>query len=217
MIDDYKHQGLRKHLVNELRSKGISNENVLAAIGRVPRHLFVGDSAFLKFAYQDTAFQIGENQTISHPYTVAYQSSLLNIQTTDKVLEIGTGSGYQTAVLLELGATVISIERYKALHEKAKLLLHQLGYAGKKLKIFHGDGYKGKRLYAPFDKIIVTAGAPYVPEDLLLQLKIGGVLVIPVGEGKTQIMYKYTRESESDYSRLTLDEFSFVPLLEKTQ
>lgn len=208
-LDTYKHKGLRKNLVKLLREKGIRDEAVLAAIEKVPRHLFM-DNAFLKFAYEDNAFPIGAGQTISQPYTVAYQSSLLQISSGDKVLEIGTGSGYQTTILLELGARVYSIERQKLLFEKTKEFLPIIGYNA---KLFYGDGYKGLPTYAPFDKILVTAGAPFIPEDLIKQMKTGGILVIPVGSGTVQVMTRLVKHSETDIEQTEMDKFSFVPLL----
>jgi protein-L-isoaspartate(D-aspartate) O-methyltransferase len=209
-IDSYKHKGLRKILVKTLKEKGIGSEEVLSAIERVPRHFFM-EEAFLKFAYEDNAFPIAAGQTISQPYTVAYQTQLLDVQKDDKILEIGTGSGYQSCVLLELGARVFTIERQKELYDKAKTFLPSIGYFP---KMFYGDGYKGLPTYAPFDKILVTAGAPFIPEDLIKQLKIGGVLVIPVGSGKIQVMTTVIKKSESEIEKIELDKFSFVPLLE---
>lgn len=208
-FDTYKHKGLRKNLVSTLRNKGIKDETVLAAIEKVPRHLFM-DNAFLKFAYEDNAFPIGAGQTISQPYTVAYQTSLLDISAGEKVLEIGTGSGYQTSILIEMGARVYSIERQKSLYEKSKDFLPSIGYSA---KFFFGDGYKGLPAYAPFDKILVTAGAPFVPEELIKQLKVGGVLVIPVGAGTHQVMNRIIKTADNDIKREELDRFSFVPLL----
>jgi protein-L-isoaspartate(D-aspartate) O-methyltransferase len=207
--DTYKHKGLRRGLVSVLREKGIRDENVLAAIEKVPRHLFM-DNAFLKFAYEDSAFPIGAGQTISQPYTVAYQSSLLQISRGDKVLEIGTGSGYQTSILLELGARVFSIERQRTLYDKTRSFLPSIGYNP---KLFFGDGYKGLSAYAPFDKVLVTAGAPYIPEDLIHQLVTGGILVIPVGAGQVQVMTKVVKVSGHEIEKTELDTFSFVPLL----
>lgn len=210
MKDTLKHQGLRNKLVSLLRKKGITDEDVLKAISKIPRHLFL-DSSFLDHAYQDKAFPIGADQTISQPYTVAYQSQLLNIVNGSKVLEIGTGSGYQTAVLCELGAEVYSIERQNELFKKTVNFLPKLGYRPKKL-IF-GDGYKGFDEAAPYDAIIVTAGAPFVPKPLLKQLTIGGRLIIPVGD-KEQIMQVFTRKNEKKYEKEALGNFKFVPLLE---
>lgn len=213
MKDDFKHKGLRKQLVEIVREKGIKDDAVLKAIDKIPRHLFI-DDAFLDYAYKDTAFQIGAGQTISQPYTVAYQSELLQVKKGDKILEIGTGSGYQTAVLMELGAKVYSIERQKSLFDKTKVLLPKLGYNP---KLYYGDGYKGLPNYAPFDKIIVTAGAPIIPEALKEQLKPGGILVIPLGSGGTQIMTVLTKTSENTYEITELKQFRFVPLLEDKQ
>lgn len=208
--DTFKHKGLRQQLVNVLINKGIANENVLNAIGKIPRHLFM-DSGFLDHAYQDKAFPIGADQTISQPYTVAFQTELLNVKFEDKVLEIGTGSGYQTAVLCELGAKVWSIERQQELFKKTSKFLPKLGYRAKKL-IF-GDGYKGLKEEAPFDSIIVTAGAPFVPKPLLSQLKIGGRLVIPVGDD-VQVMTLFIRKGQKEFDQEEFGEFRFVPLLE---
>lgn len=210
MKDTLKHKGLRNKLVSLLKKKGITDEVVLKAISKIPRHLFL-DSSFLDHAYQDKAFPIGADQTISQPYTVAYQSQLLNIVNGSKVLEIGTGSGYQTAVLCELGAEVYSIERQNELFKKTVKFLPKLGYRPKKL-IF-GDGYKGFDEAAPYDAILVTAGAPFVPKPLLKQLSIGGRLIIPVGD-EEQIMQVFTRKSEKQYEKEELGNFKFVPLLE---
>lgn len=210
-IDTFKHKGLRKKMVETIRSKGITDEKVLAAIEKVPRHLFL-DNVFLEFAaYEDKPFEIGAGQTISQPYTVAYQTYLLDVQKGDKIMEIGTGSGYQTCVLLELGAKVFSIERQKALYTRTKELLPKLGY---KPQLFYGDGYKGIPSFAPYDKVLVTAGAPYIPQDLITQLKVGGTMVIPVGEGATQIMTIVLKKSETEIEKHELDRFRFVPLLE---
>jgi protein-L-isoaspartate(D-aspartate) O-methyltransferase len=208
--DTFKHQGLRKQLVLLLKEKGIQNISVLAAMNRVPRHLFL-DSSFEAHAYQNKAFPIGADQTISHPYTVAFQTELMQLKSNHKVLEIGTGCGYQTAVLLEMGVKVYSIERQQELFKKTKLFLPKLGYRAKQL-IF-GDGYKGLPEHAPFDSIIVTAGAPYVPNPLLAQLKIGGRLIIPIGDDP-QIMHLYIRISETEFKKETFGEFRFVPMLE---
>ncbi|MFI0430735.1 protein-L-isoaspartate(D-aspartate) O-methyltransferase [Mariniflexile sp. HMF6888] len=210
MKDTFKHKGLRQQLVNVLKNKGIINESVLGAIGKVPRHLFM-DSGFLDYAYKDMAFPIAADQTISQPYTVAFQTELLQVKKEDKILEIGTGSGYQTAVLCELGAKVYSIERQQELFKKTSNFLPKLGYRAKKL-IF-GDGYKGLQEEAPFDSIIVTAGAPFVPNPLLSQLKIGGRLVIPVG-GDVQIMTLFIRKDIKEFEQHEFGEFRFVPLLE---
>lgn len=210
MKDTFRHKGLRQQLVNTLVDKGIKNQAVLAAIGSIPRHLFI-DSSFLDHAYQDKAFPIGANQTISQPYTVAFQSELLEVKSGDKILEIGTGSGYQTAVLCVLGAHVYSIERQLELFKKTSQFLPKIGYVAKRL-IF-GDGYKGLKEEAPFDSIIVTAGAPFVPKPLLAQLKVGGRLVIPVGD-EDQIMTLYIRKGPKEFEKHELGNFKFVPLLE---
>ena len=210
MKDTFKHQGLRQKLVDVLVAKGIQDKQVLAAIRKIPRHLFM-DSSFLDHAYQDKAFPIAADQTISQPYTVAFQTELLQVKPTDKILEIGTGSGYQTAVLCELGAKVYSIERQQALFKKTSKFLPKLGYRAKKL-IF-GDGYKGLKEEAPFESIIVTAGAPFVPKPLLRQLAIGGRLVIPVGDD-VQTMTLFIRKGEKEFEKQEFGEFRFVPLLE---
>lgn len=209
MKDTSKHQGLRNKLVEELQKKGIKDKKVLEAIAKIPRHLFL-NSSFEDFAYQDKAFPIAAEQTISQPYTVAFQSELLQVKKEDKILEIGTGSGYQTAVLHTLGAKVYSIERQNELFKKTSLLLPKLNIRPKKL-IF-GDGYKGLPKEAPFDGIIVTAGAPFTPKPLLAQLKIGGRLVIPIGN-KNQIMTLYIRKNEKQFEKHELGECKFVPLL----
>ncbi len=211
MKDTHKHQGLRNQLATIVKAKGITNENVLEAIRKIPRHLFM-DSGFEAHAYQDKPFPIAAEQTISQPYTVAFQTQVLEIKKGDKVLEIGTGSGYQTAVLLEMKAEVYSIERQKELFKKTSLFLPKLGYRPKQL-IF-GDGYKGLPTIAPFDKIIVTAGAPYVPKSLLSQLKVGGKLLIPVGDA-TQIMTLFIRKSPKEFKKHELGDFRFVPMLEE--
>jgi protein-L-isoaspartate(D-aspartate) O-methyltransferase len=212
MTDTYRHKGLRKKLAEILAKKGIKNTEILAAIETIPRHLFIPDNALHKYAYEDKPFPIGAGQTISQPYTVAFQTELLALKPREKVLEIGTGSGYQTAVLLEMGVKVFSIERQKALFDRTKELLPQLGY---NTKLFYGDGYAGLPTFAPFDKIIVTAGAPYIPEDLLFQLKIGGTLVIPVDEGDSQRMKKITKKTETKFETQDLGLFRFVPLLKE--
>jgi len=209
--DTHKHQGLRNQLVKTLVDKGIKDKNVLDAIAKIPRHLFM-DSGFVDFAYQDKAFPISAEQTISQPYTVAFQSELLQIKPNAEILEIGTGSGYQTAVLLEMEAKVYTIERQKELFKKTKLFLPKIGYNPK--KVIFGDGYKGLPENAPFDGIIVTAGAPFVPNPLLAQLKVGGRLVIPVGD-EEQIMTLFIRTSEKDFEKHELGAFRFVPMLKK--
>src|SRR3984885_5374708 len=196
-IDNYREQGARKQLVEELKKKGIEDENVLKAIGKVPRHFFF-DETFWNQAYKDIAFPIGEGQTISQPYTVAYQSQLLHIKKGDKVLEIGTGCGYQTCVLLELGAKVFTIERQEKLYERTAQVLPRMGYNA---RFFLGDGSKGIEKRAPYDKIIVTAGAPTVPDILLGQLNIGGILVIPVGDESVQKMVTILKTGQNDYER----------------
>ncbi len=211
MIDNYKHKGLRKRLVDSLRAKGIVSEAVLKAINSVPRHLFI-DNAFESLAYRDKPFPIGCSQTISQPYTVAFQSELLDVVKGDKVLEIGTGSGYQACVLLELGAKVFTIERHKQLFNTARIFLPKIKY---KPKLFHGDGYLGLPTFAPFDKILVTAGAPFIPEALKEQLKVGGILVIPVGNAENQVMTKLIKTGETEYSKKEYGDFSFVPLLDE--
>ena len=208
--DTFTHKGMRKKLVDTLKNKGITNIEVLSAIDKIPRHLFM-DSGFIDHAYVDKAFPIGADQTISQPYTVARQSELLDVKKGSKILEIGTGSGYQTAVLLEMGMQVYSIERQNELFKKTKLFLPKLGYRAKKL-IF-GDGYKGLKVEAPFDGIVVTAGAPLVPKPLLAQLRIGARLVIPVG-CESQIMTVFTRVSATGFNKEEFGEFRFVPLLE---
>lgn len=209
MKDTAKHQGLRNQLISQLVEKGITDKNVLKVMSQIPRHFFL-DSSFEDYAYQDKAFPIGANQTISHPYTVAFQSSLLEIKKGEKVLEIGTGSGYQTAVLVKLGALVYTIERQNELFKKTTFFLTKIGIKPK--KIIFGDGYLGLPQEAPFDKIIVTAGAPFIPKALLAQLKIGGKLVIPVGEDD-QIMTLLVRESETKFVKSEFGSFKFVPLL----
>ena len=208
--DNYRHKGMRKLLVEELRNKGISNENVLNAINNVPRHAFL-DSSFLDFAYQDKAFPIGSGQTISQPYTVAFQSSLLEIQKNMKVLEIGTGSGYQACVLAEMGAKVFSIERQRKLYMKTKAFLSEFRYH---IKTFLGDGNKGLPTFGPFDRIIITAAAPEIPQTLIDQLKIGGMMVIPLSENDDhQTMLRLTKQEDGSMKRETYGDFRFVPML----
>jgi protein-L-isoaspartate(D-aspartate) O-methyltransferase len=208
--DNYREQGARKKLVSILRTeRKIEDENVLKAIEKVPRHYFF-DETFWHQAYKDIAFPIGDGQTISQPYTVAYQTQLLHVKPGDKVLEIGTGSGYQTCILLELKAKVYTIERQEKLFERCKLFLSKMNY---KPDFFLGDGSQGIPEHAPYDKIIVTAGAPFVPETLLKQLKIGGICVIPVGDEKSQKMITVIRVNENDFERIELDTFRFVPLV----
>ncbi len=207
--DTYRHKGLRKQLAGLLKEKGIKNAEVLKAIEKVPRHLFL-NNAFLEFAYQDKAFPIGAGQTISQPYTVAFQTELLDLKKGEKVLEIGTGSGYQTSILLEMGVKVYSIERQKELFDKTKVFLPSIGYSA---KLFHGDGYKGLPLFAPYDKIIITAGGPTIPNALLEQLKVGGRLVIPLGD-KVQTMTLIKKITDKKLEKTEYGEFKFVPLLE---
>jgi protein-L-isoaspartate(D-aspartate) O-methyltransferase len=214
--DEYLFQGKRKRLVEQLKEKGITSLAVLNTILKIPRHLFfdqsTGRPALLDHAYSDKALKIGAGQTISHPFTVACQTEKLNIVKGEKILEIGTGCGYQTAVLLEMGAKVFSIERQKELFDKTKVFLPLIGYKGAKL--VYGDGYKGLPQFAPFDKIIVTAAAPYIPEDLLAQLVIGGILVIPLGEGEEQVMNVIIKKSGTEFEKQAFGKFKFVPMLQ---
>ena len=213
MVDDYRHKGLRQKLVMELMSKGITDTQVLRAISEIPRHFFL-DKAFDNWAYKDIAFPIDADQTISQPYTVAFQTQLLEIQTRDKVLEIGTGSGYQASVLSKMGAKVYTIERQKKLFDKTSEILHRMGYGS--IRTLYGDGFLGAPRFAPFDKIIITAAAPYFPETLFGQLKIGGYLVIPLGEGQVQKMMRITKLSETQKHQEIFGTFSFVPMLSGT-
>lgn len=209
--DNYRHKGMRKSLVEELKNKGISDGNVLNAINTVPRHVFL-DSSFLDFAYQDKAFPIGSGQTISQPFTVAFQSSLLEIKKNMKVLEIGTGSGYQACVLAEMGAKVFSIERQRKLYSKTKAFLAEFPY---RIKMFLGDGNKGLPTYGPFDRIIITAAAPEIPQALIDQLKVGGMMVIPLSENENcQTMLRLTKQEDGSMKRETYGDFRFVPMLE---
>lgn len=208
-VDNYREKGARRLLVKALEERGIQDSKVLRAIGKIPRHFFF-DETFWNQAYKDIAFPIGDGQTISQPYTVAYQSELLHIQKGDKVLEIGTGSGYQTCILMELGAEVYTIERQENLYKRTIKVLPMMGYHA---NFILGDGSNGLAQQAPFDKIIVTAGAPFVPDKLLKQLRIGGILVIPVGDEKSQKMITVLRISETEYERIELDTFRFVPLV----
>ena len=210
-VDSYKHQGLRKQLVQNIRQKGIADPLVLAAMETVPRHYFF-DSSFLESAYEDKPFPIGAGQTISQPYTVAFQSELLQIRRNDKVLEIGTGSGYQACILAEMGAKVFTIERHKTLFDRTSNFLPVVGYHT--IKCFFGDGYKGLPTFAPFDKMIVTAAAPYIPDALLDQLKPGGILVIPVGANDVQIMTTIIKNTDNTYTKKEYGAFRFVPMLE---
>ncbi len=211
MEDSYKHKGMRRMLVKKLREKKISDPAVLAAIEKIPRHLFF-DKAFIEQAYQDIAFPIGEGQTISQPYTVAYQTSLLNIKKGDRVLEIGTGSGYQCCVLVELGAKVYTIEKILSLYRNASTMLPKMGYQAN----FHlGDGTMGLPQFAPYNKIIVTAGAPTIPAQLKAQLAPNGILIIPVGNTDSQTMIKITKNLDGSFHQELLDQFRFVPLIGK--
>jgi len=210
--DSLRHQGMRKKLVEGLKIKGVRNEKVLEAIGKVPRHLFM-ESTFLNFAYKDQAFPIGAGQTISQPLTVALQTQLLQVEKNDKILEIGTGSGYQAAILIEMGAKVFTVERQKELYMKVQKFLSEIGYNP---ACFFGDGYKGLPNFAPFNKIIVTAGAPFIPEELKQQLVIGGRMVIPVGNEKRQEMNVVIRLSDDDFKIEKHGGFIFVPLLKGT-
>lgn len=212
-LDTYRHKGLRKELVVKLKDKGISDKDVLGALEKVVRHLFFGDDSifFETHAYEDKAFQIGEGQTISQPYTVAYQTELLQLKPREKVLEIGTGSGYQAAVLSEMGARVYSIERHRKLYDKTRPLLEKLGHTN--IKCFFGDGFEGLPTYAPFDKIIITAAVNELPKKLLHQLAIGGMMVIPFGSEVNCDMLRITKKGEDQYSEEVFDKFSFVPML----
>lgn len=207
--DTYRHKGMRRKLIDSLAEKGIKDERILSAMEKLPRHFFI-EKAFEEIAYEDKPFQIGAQQTISQPFTVAYQTQLLEVKDREKILEIGTGSGYQAAILALLNTRVFSIERHESLHKKAKAILKNLNLQNVRCRL--GDGWKGLREFAPFDKIIVTAGAESIPEALKLQLKIGGILVVPVG-GNDQQMYKITRLSEKEYKEEAFHQFKFVPML----
>jgi protein-L-isoaspartate(D-aspartate) O-methyltransferase len=210
--DTFKHKGMRKNLISQLQEKGIKSKEILESFESIPRHFFL-DLAFEEQAYSNMAFQIGSGQTISHPYTVAFQSELLEIQKGDKVLEIGTGSGFQTCILCALGAKVFSIERHRDLHLKAKQIIHFFNFNP---KLFFGDGYQGNQSYAPYDKILVTCGAPEIPKELKKQLKVGGIMVIPVGEGIEQKMLKIKKLSDDEFNLREFGTFKFVPMLERT-
>ena len=209
MKDTFRHKGLRQILVDKIRKKGITDESALRMINEIPRHLFL-DNAFVQFAYQDKPFPIGSGQTISQPYTVAFQTQLLELNPYEKVLEVGTGSGYQAAVLIGMEANVYTIERQKELFQKTKEFLPELGY---NCNFYYGDGYKGLEQFAPFDKIIVTCGAPAIPEDLIKQLKVGGRMVAPIGKGDVQVMNLIEKISETETKITTHGEFSFVPMI----
>lgn len=208
--DRYQHKGLRKQLVDSIREKGITNEQVLDAINKVPRHFFL-DTAFDKIAYEDRAFPIGNGQTISQPYTVAYQTQLLDIKPLQKVLEIGTGSAYQSCVLAEMGAKVFTIERQKALFDQNKTFDYLKKYPN--IKFFYGDGFEGLPTYAPFDRVIITAAAPFIPPKLIEQMKPGAIMVVPVDEGEKQRMKRITKQAGGELLEETFDAFSFVPML----
>jgi protein-L-isoaspartate(D-aspartate) O-methyltransferase len=208
--DTYRHKGLRKKLMDVLKDKGITDGNVLAAMNNIPRHFFL-DSAFDEIAYEDRAFPISEGQTISQPYTVAYQTQLLQVKPFDKILEIGTGSIYQATVLAEMGAKVFTIERQKVLFEKTKNYIFKTTYPN--LKFFFGDGYEGLPTFAPFDKVIITAAAPFIPPKLIAQLKTGGKMIIPVDEGEHQRMLRITKNADGSTTEEAFDNFSFVPML----
>ncbi len=210
-VDTYKHKGLRNKLVDTLRNKGISDEAVLSAIEAVPRHFFL-DLAFDKIAYEDRAFPIGEGQTISQPYTVAYQTQLLQIEPRNKVLEIGTGSVYQASILAEMGAAVFTIERQKKLYDK-NITSYPFLSKYKNIKFFYGDGYKGLPTFGPFDKILITAAAPFVPKDLIDQLKPNGILVLPLGNDDKQAMTRITKQADGSLYEEPFDDFIFVPML----
>ncbi len=208
--DTYRHKGLRKKLVDTIKSKGITDEKVLHAIERIPRHFFL-DSAFDEVAYEDKAFPIAEKQTISQPYTVAYQTQLLEVKSFDKVLEIGTGSAYQACVLADMGAQVYTIERQKKLFDSNKNFAFIRKYPN--IKFFYGDGYEGLPTFAPFDKVLITAAAPDVPKKLVDQMKSGGMMVIPVGTGDVQVMKRYIKQTDGSLTEEVYDRFSFVPML----
>jgi len=210
MVDNYRHKGMRKRLVAEIKSKGITDARIIEAIDSIPRHLFL-DSSFLEFAYEDKPFPIGSGQTISQPYTVAFQTELLEVKKGQKILEIGTGSGYQACVLAELGAKVYSIERQRKLYQKTKAFLPKLGY--RQIKLFYGDGYKGVPAFAPYDGILITAAAPEIPVKLVEQLNPGGVIVIPLGDGDVQTMMRLTKNDDGTLSEERFGGFRFVPLL----
>ena len=208
--DTYRHKGLRKKLVDTIKSKGITDEKVLHAIERIPRHFFL-DSAFDEVAYEDKAFPIAEKQTISQPYTVAYQTQLLEVKSFDKVLEIGTGSAYQACVLADMGAQVYTIERQKKLFDGNKNFAFIRKYPN--IKFFYGDGYEGLPTFAPFDKVLITAAAPDVPKKLVEQMKSGGMMVIPAGTGEVQVMKRYIKQQDGSITEQVYDRFSFVPML----
>ena len=213
MEDSFIHKGLRKKLAEEVKKKGIKDERIINAINTIPRHLFM-DSGFVSFAYKDKAFPIGAGQTISQPYTVAFQTELLQVKKNEKVLEIGTGSGYQAAILVELGAKVFTIERQRELYLKSQAILNKLGYHP---RFFYGDGFKGVPAFSPYDKILITAGANEIPEELLKQLKIGGRMVIPIGNHDHQEMILIEKKEENKFEQSKHGWFAFVPLLKGTE
>ena len=208
--DSYRHKGMRKKLVDIVSKKGITDEKILAAVNKIPRHFFL-DSAFDEVAYEDKAFPIAEGQTISQPYTVAYQTQLLDVKPFVKILEIGTGSAYQACVLAELGARVFTIERQKKLYEQNKSFAYLKKYPA--IKFFYGDGYEGLPTYAPFDRVLITAAAPEIPQKLIEQMKVGGLMVIPVGSGEVQQMMRLTKQGDGTCREEIFDRFSFVPML----
>ncbi len=210
MIDTHRHRGLRQQLVHELKSKGIKNEAILAAFMEIPRHYFL-EKTFADWAYKDVAFPIDADQTISQPYTVAMQTTLLDIQKGDKVLEIGTGSGFQACVLSHMGAKVYTIERQKKLFDKTEKFLHEIGFGN--IRTLYGDGYEGAPRFAPFDKILITAGATEIPEKLVDQLKPGGIMVIPLGQGDLQKMLRITKNEDGTLKKENFGNYRFVPFL----
>lgn len=214
MTDSFRHKGLRKQLVDSIRRKGITDQQVLQAIEKLPRHFFF-DSSFLEYAYEDKPFPIGAGQTISQPYTVAFQSMLLEVEKGLRVLEIGTGSGYQACILAEMGAKVFTIERHKVLFSKTSQLLPALGYQS--VKVFFGDGYKGLPAYAPFDRILITAAAPAIPDELIEQLKPGGIMVIPLGQADVQTMTVLVKDADGGYQKSEHGAFRFVPMLKNKE
>ena len=209
MVDSYRHKGMRKKLVETIKQKGITNESILNAINKIPRHLFL-DSSFLEFAYDDKPFPIGSGQTISQPYTVAFQTEILEVSRGHKVLEIGSGSGYQACVLEEMGAKVFSIERQKKLYLKTKEFIESLGY---KIRFFYGDGNKGMPSFGPYDRILITAATPDIPDELIKQLKPGGMLVAPLGKGDVQTMIRLTKDNDNKITEERYGNFRFVPML----
>lgn len=208
--DNYRHQGLRKKLVETIRSKGIQSRNVLKAMNNLPRHFFF-ESSFLEFSYDDKPFPIGAGQTISQPYTVAFQTQLMEVQKGDKILEIGTGSGYQSCVLALMGAKVFTIERRKSLYQRAKIFLPEIGF--NTIKVFYGDGFAGLPTFAPFDKILITAAVSFIPDVLLDQLKPGGLMVLPLGDEEVQTMTVIHKTPDGELEKEKHGAFRFVPML----